>query len=130
MFGSGGNHSEKNTDTAGSFCAKDSLVPGKSAFFRRSVHPRLPHDLSRLGAYWLPHVSTARGPPVDLGELGQFHGDSEFEQASPDGLPMIDIHHHSQPLPHPSQRSVPAPVVGSSGWCDSDEQSLMMLDCG
>jgi hypothetical protein len=40
-----------------------------------------------------PHVSPARGPPVDWGELVQLHRDGEFEQASPDDLPMIDIHH-------------------------------------
>jgi len=40
-----------------------------------------------------PHVSPARGPPVDWGELVQSHGDEEFEQASPEDLPMIDIHH-------------------------------------
>jgi hypothetical protein len=40
-----------------------------------------------------PHVSPARGPPVDWGELVQSQGDGEFEQASPDDLPMIDIHH-------------------------------------
>ena len=40
-----------------------------------------------------PHVSPARGPPVDWGELVQSHGDGEFKQASPDDLPMIDIHH-------------------------------------
>ena len=40
-----------------------------------------------------PHVSPARGPPVDWGELVQLHRDGEFEQSSPDDLPMIDIHH-------------------------------------
>jgi hypothetical protein len=40
-----------------------------------------------------PHVSPARGPPVDWGELAQLHRGGEFEQASPDDLPMIDIHH-------------------------------------
>ncbi len=40
-----------------------------------------------------PRVSPARGPPVDWGELVQSHGDGEFEQPSPDDLPMIDIHH-------------------------------------
>jgi len=40
-----------------------------------------------------PHVSPARGPPVEWAELVQSHGDGEFEQASPDDLPMIDIHH-------------------------------------
>jgi len=40
-----------------------------------------------------PRVSLARGPPVDWAELVQSHGDGEFEQASPDDLPMNDIHH-------------------------------------
>ena len=40
-----------------------------------------------------PHVSPARGPPVDWGELVQSQGAGEFEQPSPDDLPMIDIHH-------------------------------------
>jgi hypothetical protein len=39
-----------------------------------------------------PHVSPARGPPVDWGELVQSFGDGAFEQPSPDDLPMIDIH--------------------------------------
>jgi len=40
-----------------------------------------------------PSVSPARGPPVDWVELALFHSDGEFEPASPQGLPMIDIHH-------------------------------------
>jgi hypothetical protein len=40
-----------------------------------------------------PRVSPARGPPVDWGELAQLHRGGEFEQASPDDLPMIDILH-------------------------------------
>jgi hypothetical protein len=40
-----------------------------------------------------PHVSPARGPPVDWGELAQSQRDGEFKQPSPDDLPMIDIHH-------------------------------------
>jgi hypothetical protein len=40
-----------------------------------------------------PHVSRARGPPVEWAERVQSHGDGEFEQASPDDLPMMDIHH-------------------------------------
>ena len=40
-----------------------------------------------------PRVSPARGPPVDWGELAQSQGAGEFEQLSPDDLPMIDIHH-------------------------------------
>ena len=40
-----------------------------------------------------PRVSPARGPPVDWGELVQSQGAGEFEQPSPDDLPMIDILH-------------------------------------
>ena len=40
-----------------------------------------------------PRVPPARGPPVDWGELVQSQGAGEFKQASPDDLPMIDIHH-------------------------------------
>ena len=40
-----------------------------------------------------PRESPARGPLVDWAELVQSQGAGEFEQASPDDLPMIDIHH-------------------------------------
>jgi hypothetical protein len=40
-----------------------------------------------------PRVSPARGPPVDWGDLVQAEDDSSFHQATPDDLPMIDIHH-------------------------------------
>lgn len=40
-----------------------------------------------------PHVSPARGPPVDWGDLVQSFGGRELEHASPNDLPMIDIHH-------------------------------------
>jgi hypothetical protein len=40
-----------------------------------------------------PRVSLARGPPVDWAELVQSNRAGEFEQASPDDLPMNDIHH-------------------------------------
>jgi len=40
-----------------------------------------------------PPVAPARGPPADWGELVQAEDAGEFEQASPDDLPMIDIHH-------------------------------------
>ena len=40
-----------------------------------------------------PHVSPARGPPVEWDELVQFHPDGEFMQPSPDDLPMINIYH-------------------------------------
>jgi hypothetical protein len=40
-----------------------------------------------------PHVSPARGPLVDWGDLVQFYSAGEFKQASPGDLPTIDIHH-------------------------------------
>jgi hypothetical protein len=39
-----------------------------------------------------PPVSPARGPPTDWEELAQVHDDRAFFQASPDELPVIDIH--------------------------------------
>jgi hypothetical protein len=39
-----------------------------------------------------PPVSPARGPPTDWGELVQAHDDRNVFQASPDELPVIDIH--------------------------------------
>jgi len=33
-----------------------------------------------------------RGPPIDWGELVQVHDDRAIFQASPDELPVIDIH--------------------------------------
>jgi hypothetical protein len=39
-----------------------------------------------------PPVSPARGPPTDWGELVQIHDDRDIFQASPDELPVIDIH--------------------------------------
>jgi len=39
-----------------------------------------------------PPVSPARGPPADWGELVQAHDDRAIIQASPDELPVIDIH--------------------------------------
>ena len=39
-----------------------------------------------------PPVSPARGPPIDWGKLVQIHDDREAVQASPDELPVIDIH--------------------------------------
>jgi hypothetical protein len=39
-----------------------------------------------------PPVSPARGPPTDWGELVQAHDDRGVSQASPDELPVIDIH--------------------------------------
>jgi len=39
-----------------------------------------------------PPVSPALGPPTDWGELVQVHDDRAIFQASPDELPVIDIH--------------------------------------
>ena len=39
-----------------------------------------------------PPLSPARGPPTDWGELVQVHDDRDVFQASPDELPVIDIH--------------------------------------
>ena len=39
-----------------------------------------------------PPLSPARGPPTDWGELVQVHDDRHVFQASPDELPVIDIH--------------------------------------
>jgi len=39
-----------------------------------------------------PPVSPARGPPTDWGELIQAYDDRDVFQASPDELPVIDIH--------------------------------------
>jgi hypothetical protein len=40
----------------------------------------------------LPPVSPAHGPPTDWGELLQAHDERDVFQASPDELPVIDIH--------------------------------------
>jgi hypothetical protein len=37
-------------------------------------------------------VSPARGPPTDWGELVQMHDERAGFQASPNELPVIDIH--------------------------------------
>jgi len=39
-----------------------------------------------------PTVSPARGPPTDWGDLVRVHDDCGLFQASPDQLPVIDIH--------------------------------------
>jgi len=39
-----------------------------------------------------PPISPARGPPTDWGELVQVHNECDVTQASPDELPVIDIH--------------------------------------
>jgi hypothetical protein len=39
-----------------------------------------------------PLLSPARGPPTDWGELVQASDDRDLFQASPDELPVIDIH--------------------------------------
>jgi len=49
--------------------------------------------LTRLGEpLEPPPVSPARGPPADWGEIAQAHEDRDIFQASPDALPMIDLH--------------------------------------
>ena len=40
----------------------------------------------------LPPVSPARKPPTDWGELVQIHDERDVTQASPDEVPVIDIH--------------------------------------
>ena len=39
-----------------------------------------------------PPLSPARGPPTEWGEVVQAHNDRNVFQASPDELPVIDIH--------------------------------------
>ncbi len=39
-----------------------------------------------------PPLLPARGPPADWGELMQVHDDRNVFPASPDELPVIDIH--------------------------------------
>ncbi len=39
-----------------------------------------------------PPIAAARGPPTDWAELVQVHDDRDVFQASPDELPVIDIH--------------------------------------
>ena len=39
-----------------------------------------------------PPIAAARGPPTDGDELVQAHDDRDVFQASPDNLPVIDIH--------------------------------------
>ena len=39
-----------------------------------------------------PPITAARGPPTDWGELVESHDDREALPASPDELPVIDIH--------------------------------------
>jgi hypothetical protein len=39
-----------------------------------------------------PHVSPARGPPTDWGELVQPHDDRLVFHVSPEDFPVIDIH--------------------------------------
>jgi hypothetical protein len=39
-----------------------------------------------------PHVSPARGPPVDWNDLVQAEDDRSLHQASPEDVSMIDIH--------------------------------------
>jgi hypothetical protein len=39
-----------------------------------------------------PPLAPARGQPTDWGELVHAHDDRDVVQATPDELPMIDIH--------------------------------------
>jgi hypothetical protein len=39
-----------------------------------------------------PPLAPARGPPADWEELVQVHDECDATQASPDELPVIDIH--------------------------------------
>ena len=41
-----------------------------------------------------PHVSPARGPPIDLDDLVQAQDDGSRHQASPEDVPKVDIHRH------------------------------------
>jgi len=52
-----------------------------------------------------PPVSPARGPPTDWGELVQVHDDRAIFQASPDELPVIDIHSLIRPVSDAQHRS-------------------------
>ncbi|MCE9631156.1 MAG: hypothetical protein K8S94_10650 [Planctomycetia bacterium] len=52
----------------------------------------MPHLRRRHPADRIPPLSPARGPPIDWGELVQVHDDRAIFQASPDELPVIDIH--------------------------------------
>jgi len=48
---------------------------------------------------------TSPGTTGNWGELVQIDDDQDIFQASPDGLPAINIRHRSLPVPRPSQRS-------------------------
>lgn len=61
-----------------------------------------------------PRVSPARGPSVDWCELMQSDGAGEFEQASPDDLPLIDIHHRSLPRLCPSRHDKRVAALNAS----------------
>jgi hypothetical protein len=69
--------------------------PGRG---RQSTRPRANGviELTPFG-FWdrlaePPHVSPARGPPTDWGELVQPHDDRLVFHVSPEDLPVIDIH--------------------------------------
>ena len=67
--------------------------PTRSAFIDRSPGADPAKILTHLGEpLEPPPVSPARGPPTDWGELVQVHDDRAIFQASPDELPVIDIH--------------------------------------
>jgi len=60
---------------------------------RRAVTGPIRKILSHLGEpLEPPPVSPARGPPTDWDELVQAHDDRDVFQASPDELPVVDIH--------------------------------------
>jgi hypothetical protein len=58
---------------------------------RKSTRPG-PMALSTSRLLSFSTGSPARGPPIDWGELVQVHDDRAIFQASPDELPVIDIH--------------------------------------
>jgi len=58
---------------------------------RKSTRPG-PMALSTSRLLSFSPGSPARGPPIDWGELVQVHDDRAIFQASPDELPVIDIH--------------------------------------
>jgi hypothetical protein len=55
--------------------------------------PPIRKILTHLGEPLVPPpILPARGPPTEWGELVQAHDDREAVQASPDELPVIEIH--------------------------------------
>ena len=63
----------------------------------RTTPPGLPGPIRKILTHQgeplePPPVSPARGSPTDWGEFVQAHNDRNVFQASPDELPVIDIH--------------------------------------